>query len=113
MSDQSEHKDDGQAPFGGFQWDRHINVGHVLTTLAMAGSIVFWGNAMDKRVAVLEEQYRTQQQRDAQQDNATAAAILLLRSDFAELRGEIRETNRRLERYVEGQNRRAPTPRGE
>ncbi|MFZ4110389.1 MAG: hypothetical protein ACOYKQ_07965 [Polymorphobacter sp.] len=105
MSDQSERKDDGQVPFGGFQWDRHINVGHVLTTLAMAGSIVFWGNAMDKRVAVLEEQYRTQQQRDAQQDNATATALLLLRSDFADMRGETRELNRRIERYIEARSK--------
>jgi hypothetical protein len=85
----------------GLQWDRHINVGHVLTTLAMAGSIIFWGNAMDRRVAVLEEQYRSQQQRDAAQDSATASAVLLLRSDFADMRGEARELNRRLERYLE------------
>jgi hypothetical protein len=94
----------GIAP-GGFSWDRHINVGHVLTTLVMAASIFAWGSAMDRRVAVLEEQYRAQRQRDEQQDSATAAAILLLRADFAELRGEIRETNRRLERYVEGRSK--------
>jgi hypothetical protein len=100
MSDQQPEQ-----PAGMWQWDKHVNVGHVLTTLSMAAAIFWWGSAMDKRVAVLEEQYRAQQQRDQQQDSSTAAAILLLRGDFAELRGEIRETNRRLERYVEGRQR--------
>lgn len=89
----------------GFSFDKHINVGHVLTTLAMAASIFFWGNAMDKRVTVLEERARAQEQRDSSQDSALAGALLLLRNDIADLRGELREQNRRLERYLDAKGK--------
>ena len=89
----------------GFSFDKHINVGHVLTTFAMAASIFFWGNAMDKRVTVLEERARAQEQRDQSQDAAMAGALLLLRSDLAEVRSDIREANRKLERYLEARSK--------
>lgn len=84
-----------------FALDPTVNVGHILTTLTMAAAIFLWGNAMDRRVAVLEEKAHSQDRRDTQQDTTAASALLLLRSDFADLRGEIRETNRKVERYIE------------
>lgn len=81
--------------------DKRLNAGHILTTAALAVSIFAWGSAMDRRVSVLEEKARAQAERDQQQDSTTASAILLLRQEFSELRGEIRATNGKLDRLLE------------
>lgn len=67
----------------------------------LAASIFAWGAAIERRTAVLEEKARAQVDRDAAQDMAGANAVLLLRNEFSELRNEIRETNRKLDRYLE------------
>ncbi len=81
--------------------DKRLNVGHLLTTVALAASIFAWGAAIERRTAVLEEKARAQVDRDSAQDMAGANAVLLLRNEFSELRNEIRETNRKLDRYLE------------
>lgn len=93
-----------------FSLDPTVNIGHILTTLTMAAAIFAWGNAMDRRMAILEEKAHTQEKRDAQQDTTAASALLLLRSDFADLRGEVRETNRKVERYIESNGARKGAP---
>jgi hypothetical protein len=39
--------------------DKRINIGHILTTLAIAGSVFLWGSAIDRRVALLEQAQAT------------------------------------------------------
>lgn len=39
---------------GSWHLDKTISIGHILTTLTVAGSLVVWGLTVDKRVAVLE-----------------------------------------------------------
>lgn len=34
--------------------EKTISIGHILTTLTVAGSLVVWGLTVDKRVAILE-----------------------------------------------------------
>lgn len=34
--------------------DKTISIGHILTTLSVAGSLIVWGLTVDKRVTVLE-----------------------------------------------------------
>lgn len=55
----------------GLRFNPEINAGHVLTfiSLVIAG-FVTWG-VMDRRVAVLEENRKTQEVIDARQDQAT------------------------------------------
>jgi hypothetical protein len=93
-----------------FALDPTVNISHILATLTMAASIFMWGNAMDRRMAVLEEKAHSQEKRDTQQDTTAASALLLLRADFADLRGEIRETNRKVERYIESNGTRKGAP---
>lgn len=81
--------------------DKRLNVGHILTTLALAGSIITWGSVMERRVAVLEDRSVTQEKRDAGQDVAASNAVLLLRADLAGMRAEAQETNRKLDRLIE------------
>lgn len=84
-----------------WSFDQRINVGHLLTTIAMAASLFVYAGAIDRRIAVLEATSVHQEKRDAQQDSQTAAALLLIRNDLTDMRGEIREATRKLERYME------------
>lgn len=79
------------------QWhlDKTFNISHILTTLAIAGSMFTYANNMDKRVAVLEERVNTQTEvaQRAQQDmkDLTGEVKFELRA----LRGEILELIKR------------------
>lgn len=84
-----------------WSFDQRINVAHLLTTVAMVAGLFGYASAIDKRIAVLEEKAIAQRERDTQQDSQALAALQLLRSDLADLRGEVREANRKLERYFD------------
>jgi hypothetical protein len=79
------------------QWhlDKTFNISHILTTVAIAGSMFTYANNMDKRVAVLEERVNTQTEvaQRAQQDmkDLTGEVKFELRA----LRGEILELIKR------------------
>ena len=89
------------APQSHWSIDTRLNVAHLLTTIALVGGLFSYANGIEKRLANLETQAQAQQQRDAQQDAQASAALLLLRADIADLRGELREANRALQRYME------------
>ena len=75
------------------QWhlDKTFNISHILTTLAIAGSMFTYANNMDKRVAVLEERINTQTvvAHRAQQDMKDLADEV--KFELRALRGEIVE----------------------
>ncbi|MFT5439125.1 MAG: hypothetical protein ACI9MJ_000986 [Alphaproteobacteria bacterium] len=39
----------------GWHLDKRVSVGHIVTTLAVAVSVVIWLNNIDKRISVVEE----------------------------------------------------------
>lgn len=92
---------------GASHWsvDTRLNVAHLLTTLSLVGGLFAYANAIDRRIAVLEEKAASQRERDIGQDSQASAALLLLRADIADLRGELREANRALQRYIEANRR--------
>lgn len=90
--------DDASRPW---HLDRRLNVGHLLTTLSLAAAIFAWGSAMDRRLAVIEEKARAQAERDSAQDAALASALVLLRTEFGDLRAEVRQTNQKIDRFIE------------
>lgn len=92
---------DDETPRPHWSFDQRINVGHLLTTFAMAASLFVYAGAVDRRIAVLEEKALAQRERDVQQDSQAAAALLLLRNDLADMRGEVRESTRAIQRYME------------
>jgi len=79
------------------QWhlDKTFNISHILTTLAIAGSMFAYANNMDKRVAVLEERLNTQTEvaQRAQQDMKDLAGEV--KFEIRALRGEIIELIKR------------------
>lgn len=66
---------------------KEINVGHMLTTLALVIAALSWSNSIDKRVTVLE----TRQDQQAQQTTEMRA----------ELRTELRLVNDKLDKLIE------------
>lgn len=86
---------------GHWSVDTRLNVAHLLTTISLVAGLFAYANAIDRRIAVLEEKAASQRERDLSQDSQTASALLLLRADIADLRGELREANRALRGYME------------
>lgn len=90
--------DDADASYRHWHLDRTLNISHILTTIAIAGSVFVYASSMDKRVAVLEEKITAQAQanQQAQQDIKALASdvkyeLRLLRSDIMEAMKEGRK----------------------
>lgn len=81
--------------------DKRLNLSHLITTLAMAASIMWWGAALDRRVAVLEEARLSQRQTDERQDADLYRTLNAMKEESRMLRDELRETTRKLDRLIE------------
>lgn len=81
--------------------DKRLNLSHLITTLAMAASIMWWGAAMDRRVAVLEESRQVQRSIDERQDADLYRTLTAMKEESRLLRDELRETTRKLDRLIE------------
>lgn len=81
--------------------DKRLNISHLLTTFAMAASIMWWGAAMDRRVAVLEEARQQQRATDERQDADLYRTLTAMKEESRLLRDELRETTRKLDRLIE------------
>lgn len=67
----------------GWHLDKRVNVGHILTTLALAGAIISMWMSMDRRVTTLE----------VRQDQSARTA--------QEIKGQLIEINRKMDRIME------------
>lgn len=78
--------------------DKQLNVGHLLTTVSLAGALFFWASKVDTRIALLEQSISTRQsvqdKRDALQDDQ------LLRMADNTL-DHVREINDKIDRLIE------------
>jgi hypothetical protein len=86
--------DDERTGSSHWVFDKRINLTHIITTMSIAASVFVWGSAMDRRVAVLEEKASVAYHRAERQDAFIASGLL-------ELKQEIRETNRKIDRLIE------------
>lgn len=71
---------DDAAP--GWHLRREIQLGHIITTLSIAASAVWYVAKVDQRISLLEAQFSVQHDRDERQDQATAEAMGLLRAQL-------------------------------
>lgn len=71
--------------------DRTLNISHILTTLAIAGSVFMYATSMDKRVAVLEEKITAQAQATQQSQQDIKALAGDVKFELRQLRSEIME----------------------
>lgn len=93
----------GEEATGRRQWhlDKRLNISHILTTIVLAGGMLGWGSAMDRRVAVLEERAAAQRLIDDRQDADMLRALGLIKEESRLLRDELRDQGRKLDRLIE------------
>lgn len=70
--------------------ERSINVGHILTTLALAGAVFGYAVKMDQRLTVLETQVTQQRDIDSKQDRYVS-----------DVRQDLKDINQKLDRLIE------------
>ncbi|AUH51224.1 hypothetical protein CXB49_10585 [Chromobacterium sp. ATCC 53434] len=74
----------------GWQFDRRINLGDVLTTLALVGTLAGFMLTLDRRLTVLEEKQVQQALIDRQQDER-----------LSEVRGTLKDIDAKLAQMLE------------
>ena len=79
-------------------FDPTINAGHIISLLAFLITLVVGWSTLDKRVVVLEEARKAQQQTDQHQDYVQRASNDSVKESLAEIKQGIRELNARFER---------------
>lgn len=96
-----------QTAVHGWHLKREIQLGHILSTLAIAASAAAYIVKMDQRLAVMEaniaETARHQIQRDTRQDEAAERADTLIREQLRSIDAKL---DRLVERYAPPQARR-------
>ena len=78
--------------------DKKVNVSHIIATLMLAGAIFAWGSKIEQRIALVEASAARQEQVDVAQ-NAEA------RRYAAEMRDDIRELSRKMDKLIESRVR--------
>ncbi len=80
------------------QFDPTINAGHILTTLIIVSGVFIGWTELDKRVVILEEGRKTQQQIDRHQDEVLGQQMQQIRESLSEIKQNVQRVNDRLER---------------
>lgn len=70
---------------GSWHFKREIQLGHIITTLTIAVSVVMYVGKQDQRIALIEQQLKQQAERDQRQDTDAANALRLVREDLKAL----------------------------
>lgn len=78
-------------------FDPTINAGHLLTFAGFLITLSVGWATLDKRVVVLEEARKTQEQIDRHQDAMQRANADSVRESLAEIKAGVRELNQRLD----------------
>lgn len=81
---------------GSWHFERRINLGDVLTSLTMVGTLALFMFNLDKRVTVVEERQAQQAAVDRQQDER-------MREMITDVRGVLKDSNEKLDKLVERQ----------
>jgi uncharacterized membrane protein (DUF106 family) len=64
---------------------REFQLGHLLTTIAMAVSAGMYVTAVEKRVSLLEQAVAAQKERDERQDTQAAAALATVNNHLSKI----------------------------
>lgn len=72
---------DRRAP-AGWHMKKEIQLGHVLTTIVLVLTGLFFITKMDQRITLLEDKAISQKERDANQDKVLADSLMRIQSQF-------------------------------
>lgn len=73
----------------GWHIKKEIQLGHLLTTLTIAVSVILYLSKLEQRIALIEAQVLTQRDRDDRQDKTTAEAMSLLRAQLERMENKL------------------------
>jgi hypothetical protein len=76
---------------------REIQLGHVITTVTVALSAIFYVSKLDQRIALVEQQLVNQHQRDNRQDEAVSDKTIALTRSLERMEAK-------LDRLIERNN---------
>ena len=79
-----------------FHLDRSISVGHIITTITIVVSMIWWASTVETRLAVQESSVRTLQETDRRHESDSSAMR-------AEIRDQLAALNAKVDRLVERQ----------
>ncbi len=80
------------------RFDPTINAGHILTSFIIVSGVFIGWTELDKRVVILEEGRKTQQQVDSHQDQVLNQQMFQIRESLTEIKQNVQRVNDRLER---------------
>lgn len=83
-------------PTGGIQFDKTINLGHVISMIMFLAAISVQWNMVDKRITVLEESRTIQRERDAAQDAAAREKAQEIKETLRDVKSGIEKISDRL-----------------
>ena len=80
----------------GWHVDKRLNLGHLVSTVALAVAVLSWGNGIEKRVQknTLSNQFFAQQEQEKKQQYA---------ANRKELKDELRLISSKIDRLIEKQ----------
>lgn len=73
----------------GWHIKKEIQLGHLLTTLTIAVSVLAYVGKLEQRIALIEAQVATQRDRDDRQDRTTAESMSLLRAQLERMENKL------------------------
>ncbi|EEG08233.1 hypothetical protein [Pseudogulbenkiania ferrooxidans] len=87
---------ESRASTAGWQFEKRINLGDILSSVALVGTLAVFMITLDKRVTVLEEKQTQQVAIDRQQDER-------VKDLNNEVKGELKDISAKLDKLVERQ----------
>lgn len=86
----------GEDPSDRRHWhlDKSVSVGHLLTTITLAGAVFLWAMKMETRISLLEQSAVRQVEVDQRQDKEADSRSISMRDD-------LRSINAKLDRIIE------------
>lgn len=76
-------------PREGWHLKREIQIGHIITTLTVAVSAMFYVSRLEQRIAIMEQVVQAQRERDAMQDARASESLSLIRNQLDKMDGKI------------------------
>ena len=73
---------------------REIQIGHLITTMSVAFSVIWYAGKLEQRIALVEKSIVVQEKRDDAQDNATNQAV-------GQTRAQLDRIDAKLDRIIE------------
>ena len=84
---------------GRWHVDRKVNISHIIATLMLAAAIFTWGSKIEQRIALVESSQNNQSKIDTAQDQE-------FRRYVVEMREDIRDLSRKIDKLIEAGARR-------